>query len=239
LASDPPAVLARDLRARFGAVEVLHGLSFEAAAGDRLAIFGPNGAGKTTLLKVLAGILRPSGGELRIAGLDPLRDAANVRRRLGVLSHQTYLYGELTALENLRFYGRLYSVPSLDDRVGSLLEQVGLYGRRFDRVDSFSRGMQQRLAIARTILHQPQVLLLDEPDTGLDLSAYHLLESVLIGSEQRRTVLMATHNLEQARRLCRRALVVVSGRLVGEMPVADLDSDRLSAFYQARTLAAK
>lgn len=235
--NDAPAVLARDLRARFGAVPVLRGLTFRVDRGERLAIFGPNGAGKTTLLRVLAGALRPSAGQLRLFGLDPARAGPAVRARLGVLAHQTYLYGELTAAENLRLYGRLYGVRCLDQRVAEVLERVGLFGRRADRVDTLSRGLQQRLAIARAILHRPALLLLDEPDTGLDLPSYHLLENLLLGAEGRRTVIMATHNLEQGRRLCRRALVLVGGRLVGELPTDELDADRLTTLYRAPALA--
>ena len=236
MANEACAVRVRDLWVRFGGVPALRGLSLSATKGERLAIFGPNGAGKTTLLRALAGLLRPSGGELRLAGLDPGREGPAARASLGFLSHQTYLYGELTAAENLRLYGRLYSVAGLDERIGELLERVGLYGRRDDRVDRLSRGLQQRLAIARAVLHQPAILLLDEPDTGLDLPAYHLLES-LLGADGR-TILMATHNLEQAKRLCQRAIVLVGGRLVGELPMAELDRDRLAGLYTAPTLAA-
>lgn len=224
MSSDRPAVLVRDLRARFGAVQALLGLSFEVNWGDRLAILGPNGAGKTTLLRVLAGALQPSSGQLIIGGLDPTRQAAAVRPLLGVLAHQTYLYGELTVLENLRLYGRLYGVRPLDERGEAIIERVGLGSRRFDRVDSLSRGLQQRLAIGRAILHRPPILLLDEPDTGLDLAAAELLRNILLDADWRPTVLMATHNLDQAQRLCERAIVLAEGRLAGELPSTEVDA---------------
>jgi heme exporter protein A len=236
VAGEACTVLIRDLWVRFGCVPALRGLTLSVAEGERLAVLGPNGAGKTTLLRALAGLLRPSGGELRLLGLDPARHGPAARARLGVLSHQTYLYGELTAAENLRLYGRLYSVTRLDERIRELLECVGLYARRDDRVDSLSRGLQQRLAIARAILHDPALLLLDEPETGLDLPAHYLLEGVLGGD--RRTTVVATHDLEQARRLCQRAIVLVDGCLVGQLPMAELDRDRLAGLYGAPSLAA-
>ena len=231
--TDGPAIAIRKLRVRLGGAPVLRGVDLEVASAERLAIFGPNGAGKTTLLRVVAGALRPDDGELRVAGLDPRRQGRAVRARLGVLSHQTYLYGELTATENLRLYGRLYGVPGLTDRIELLLEQVGLYGRRADRVDSLSRGLQQRLAIARAVLHDPPILLLDEPDTGLDLPAQQVLEHVLFGGE-RRTVIMATHNVDQARRFCRRAVIMLGGRLVQELPAAEITAESLGAAYGRR-----
>jgi len=211
VASEPGAVRVRDLWVRFGDVPALRGLTFEVGQAERLAILGPNGAGKTTLLRALAGLLRPGRGQLLVAGLDPSRQARTVRARLGVLSHQTYLYGEFTAAENLRLYGRLYGLANPDERIGELLERVGLYGRRNDRVDTLSRGLQQRLAVARAILHRPAILLLDEPDTGLDLPAYQLLESLI---------------------------VLVDGRLVGELPAGELERDRLAGLYGAPLLAA-
>src|SRR5439155_6287496 len=149
MASDGCAIWVRDLRARFGRVPVLRGLSFSVGWGERLALLGPNGAGKTTLLRLLAGSMLPSAGEVRVAGRHPARGEAAVRSQLGVVSHQTFLYGELTVVENLQLYGRLYGVPSLSERIAQLLEGVGLYGRRDDRVDTLSRGLQQRLAMAR------------------------------------------------------------------------------------------
>jgi heme exporter protein A len=233
LANEPAAILVRDLRVRFGDVPALRGVSFEVAEGERTAIFGPNGAGKTTLLRVLAGAVRPAAGSLRLAGFDPSRDGAPARAKLGVLSHHTYLYGELTARENLRLYGQLYGVESIGERVDALLERVGLYGRRNDRVGALSRGMQQRLAIARAVLHRPEILLLDEPETGLDLSAHQLLESVLFEDDSRRTVLIATHDLDQGRRACQTAMVLVSGRLVDRLSAAELDTERLGRLYRA------
>lgn len=225
-------MFARDLRARYGSIAALRGLTFSVSPGERVAICGPNGAGKTTLLRVLSGAIRPSAGELRLGGLDPARHAAPVRAMLGILGHQTYLFGELTVAENLRLYGRLYGVSTAAARLDELLEQVGLAGRRTVPVDSLSRGLQQRLAIARAVLHDPPIMLLDEPETGLDLAARQLLETILVGGGTRRTVLMATHNLDQARRLCERALVLADGRLVDTIATDELDTERLAGLYR-------
>ncbi|MBI4492126.1 MAG: heme ABC exporter ATP-binding protein CcmA [Chloroflexi bacterium] len=224
---------ARGLRVAFGATQALRGVALDLAWGERLAIFGPNGAGKTTLLRVLSTLARPTAGEVRLAGLDPARDAQGVRRLIGVVGHQPYLYPELTASENLRYYGRLYRVPDLAVRVEAVLERVGLYQRRDEPVASLSRGMQQRLAIARAVLHDPPILLLDEPDTGLDLQAFQLLEAVLLGSpDAPRTVVLATHNLDQGLRLAGRVAILVGGRFVYEQPSAALDGQRLKELYQ-------
>ena len=240
MSTDGLSIAVRDLRVRLGSATILRGLTFAVAPGERVAVLGPNGAGKTTLLRALAGVIRPSGGDARLGGMDPVREGRAAHGRVGVLAHQTYLYGELTVAENLRLYGRLYCVSALSARIDTLLERLGLFGRRDDRVDSLSRGLQQRLAIGRAILHDPPILLLDEPDTGLDLAAAHLLEGLLAergdvanGAAQpgARTVVMATHNLDYARRLCDRALVLVAGRLAAEVTTDQLDSRRLSWLY--------
>jgi heme exporter protein A len=235
--TDRPAIEAHELRAAFGATTVLRALSFEIDRGERVALLGPNGAGKTTLLRVLAGLLRRHGGQLQVLGLDPSGQAGRLRRAIGVLSHQTLLYGELTVQENLLLFARLYDLPDAAERVGQRLEQVGLFGRRGDRVESLSRGLQQRLAIARALLHDPILLLLDEPDTGLDLAAYQMLETLLVGGAVGRTIVMATHSLQQAARVCRRGLVLVGGRLVAADAIEAIDTGRLGALYR-RPLAA-
>jgi heme exporter protein A len=237
MTDEQPVVLARGLRARFGRVLALRDLSFEVQAGQRLAIFGPNGAGKTTLLRLLAGLLRPTAGEIRLFGHDALRESAALRARLGVLGHTTYLYPELTARENLRLFGQLYDVPDLEQRVDQRLALVGLAARRDDRIETLSRGLQQRLAIARAMLHDPDLLLLDEPDTGLDLPAFDLLAELLVGGAARPTILMATHNLVQARRICQQALVLVGGRLVQQRVLTDLTANRLQDLYREPLLA--
>lgn len=202
----------------FGGHLALQGVDLDVAEGECLALVGPNGAGKTTLLRILAALSKPSGGSVRLAGFDLADGAKEIRRRVGFLSHQPLLYGDLSGEENLRFYGHMYDVPKLEERVAAMLRQVGLEPRRHDLVRTYSRGMRQRLAIARALLHGPQVLLLDEPYTGLDLQAAEMLEAILrevgVGS---RTVLLTTHNLEQGLRGSHRAAILVNGKVTYQM----------------------
>ncbi|RMF46986.1 MAG: ABC transporter ATP-binding protein, partial [Anaerolineae bacterium] len=169
----------RKLVKRFGPKVVLRGLDFQVDSGEFVALLGPNGAGKTTFLRILTSLSRPTLGEVHVAGYALPSQAASVRRRLGVVSHQPLLYGDLTAEENLRFYGRMYGVQNLDARIAEVLDMVGLLPRRRDLVRTFSRGMQQRLAIGRAVLHDPEVMLFDEPHTGLDQDACAMLDEVL------------------------------------------------------------
>lgn len=228
--TDPPlgagAVEARELIRDFGPVRAVDRVSLRVDPGRILTLLGPNGAGKTTLLRMLGGGLRPSSGEVRIGGR-PLRAGDPERhRRIGVLSHRTFLYAHLTAAENLRFYGRLFDLPDLDRRIPERLERVGLSSRAHDRVESLSRGMRQRLSLARTLLHDPEIVLLDEPYTGLDPHAAATLRGVLESlRDGRRTVVLVTHNLRQGVELADRVGVLVRGRLAlledrGERDVA-------------------
>jgi len=169
----------KNLVKRFGLKTILKGMDFEAGKGEFVGLLGPNGAGKTTFLRILSSLSRPTFGHVQIAGFRLPRQAAAVRRRLGVLSHLPLLYGELTAEENLTFFGRMYAVDDLDTRIGEVLELVDLTNRRRDLVRTYSRGMQQRLAIARSVIHDPDILLLDEPYTGLDQDACSMLDEVL------------------------------------------------------------
>lgn len=198
----------------FGTLRAVDGVSFRLRAGELLTLFGPNGAGKSTLLRMLGGGLRPTEGRVRLAGTLLSESDPERQRRVGVLSHRTFLYAELTAEENLRFYGRLYDLGDLDARVPERLARVGLERRASSRVGAFSRGMRQRLALARTLLHDPEIVLLDEPWTGLDPHAASLLREVLSSlRDGRRTVVLVTHNLGQGLELADRVAVQVRGRL--------------------------
>ncbi len=200
-----------------------------------MTLFGPNGAGKTTLLRLLAGSLRPTRGEIRFVDSDSRMDERAWRRRIGVLSHQTFLYGQLTADENLRFYGRLYALDDLDARVESRLQQVGLVDRRSDLVRTYSRGMQQRLALARTLLHEPELVLLDEPYTGLDPHASKMLRAVLDQlRDGRRTVLLVTHNLAEGLEMADRVVVQAGGRWVLDAPRSEIDAGGFESLYGER-----
>lgn len=234
-ALSPPLLEARDVEKWFGPHPAVRRIGFALETGQFLSVFGPNGAGKTTLLRMLAGSIRPTRGEIHIAGEPMDHGAQSWRRRIGVLSHQTFLYGRLTAAENLRFYGRLYGLPGLDARITEMLCQVGLIDRGGERVHTFSRGMQQRLALARTLLHDPDLVLLDEPYTGLDPHAARMLRGVLEQlRDGRRTVVLVTHNLSQGLELADRVVVQVGGRWVSDEPRAAVDPIRFEQVYTER-----
>ncbi len=218
---------------RFGPKLVLKNLDFQVEQGEFVALLGPNGAGKTTFLRILASLSRQTLGEVTVGGYSLPHQAPAVRRKLGVVSHLPLLYGDLSADENLRFYGRMYGVEMLPRRIGEVLELVGLSNRRRDLVRTFSRGMQQRLAIGRAIMHDPEVLLLDEPHTGLDQDACEMLDGVLAQVAQRgRTVVMTSHDLVRVAALASRFDVLTRGRIRSTALRADLPQDGLLAFYR-------
>jgi heme exporter protein A len=204
-----------DLARSFGHVRALRGVSFALGKGDVLAVFGPNGAGKTTLLRLLAGVLRPDRGEITIEGRKVLRGDAETRRRIGLISHASLLYDGLTAAENLEFYARLYGLADRRALAMRALESVGLADRATSLAVTMSRGMTQRLAIARALLHDPEVVLLDEPFTGLDQRAAASLRDQLERLRAaNRVVVMVTHNLDEGLGLATHVAVQVAGRFV-------------------------
>jgi heme exporter protein A len=218
---------------RFGLKTVLRGLDFAVQPGEFVALLGPNGAGKTTFLRILASLSRPSMGEVRVAGYRLPAQAAAVRARLGVVSHLPLLYGDLTAEENLRFYGRMYNLPALEARITEVLEMVGLEKRRRDLVRTYSRGMQQRLAIGRAVLHDPDVILFDEPYTGLDQDASSMLDDVLRSvAAQGRTVVMTSHDLARAEDLATRFDILSRGAIAASAAQNELQQTNLLAFYR-------
>ena len=178
-AAGTPMIALRKLTKAFGSKVALRGIDLTVAPGESVVVFGPNGAGKTTLIRILCSLSRPTSGSVQIGGLALSTHAEGIRRHLGVVSHAPLLYDSLTAEENLRFFARLYNLPDAGPRINAMLERVGLTGRRGDLVRTFSRGMVQRLAIARALIHDPEVLLLDEPDTGLDPQAAEMLHRLL------------------------------------------------------------
>jgi heme exporter protein A len=231
-------VEARQVEKRYGPLHAVRGVDFRLARGEFLTIFGPNGAGKTTLLRMLCGAVQPTRGEVLVAG-EPIAGADDGwRRRIGLLSHQTFLYGGLSAAENLDFYARLYALPDRKALVARALEDVGLADRRDDRVRTFSRGMQQRLALARTLLHDPEVVFLDEPYTGLDPHAAAMLRGTLERLRGGHTVVLVTHNLSQGLELADRVVVQVGGRWVSDEPRAAVDASRFERVYTERVAAA-
>jgi heme exporter protein A len=223
----------RKLVKRFGAKPVLRGLDFSVNEGEFVALVGPNGAGKTTFLRVLASLARPTLGSVCIAGFQLPSQASSVRRNLGVVSHLPLLYGDLTAQENLQFYGQLYSVAGLHQRIKDVLVLVGLFARRNDLVRTFSRGMQQRLAIGRSVLHDPALLLFDEPYTGLDQEACDMLDQILRDVAGRgRTVVMTSHDLGRVQDLASRFDVLMHGIIAASTTPTGLGHQNLLDFYR-------
>jgi heme exporter protein A len=226
-------ITVKKLVKRFGPKVVLRGLDFEVGQGEFVALLGPNGAGKTTFLRILASLSRPLMGTVRIAGYELPGQASAVRRRLGVVSHLPLLYGDLTAEENLRFYGRMYSVHNLENRISEVLTVVGLEKRRRDLVRTFSRGMQQRLAIGRAVLHDPDVILFDEPHTGLDQDACMMLDTVLQEVAARgRTVVMTSHDLARVSDLASRFDVLSKGVIIASAQQDEMGTGNILDFYQ-------
>ena len=217
---------------RFGKVAALRGIDLTVKRGRCLGIFGPNGAGKTTLLRIIATLTRPSSGTVAIVGHDAVREAEKIRPLLGVLSHRTFLYGHLTAFENLQFYGRMFRTKRLSTRIHEVLRAVDLEMQARQLVRTYSRGMQQRLAIARAILHHPQLLLLDEPYTGLDQrAAVHLQELLQQLCAADCTMLVSTHNLQRGLALCDEIVIQCRGKIMHRCSSASLDLQRLEQIY--------
>lgn len=236
---DAPAVEAHGLTKMYGPLPAVRGIDLALARGEFLTIFGPNGAGKSTLLRMLCGAVRPTRGAVLVCGMEVGGEDEGWRRRIGLLSHQTFLYPGLSAAENLDFYARLYGLPDRRARVDDALRQVELTDRRDDRVRTFSRGMQQRLALARTLLHDPEVVFLDEPYTGLDPHASALLRAVLDRlKDGRRTVVLVTHNLSQGLEQADRVAVQVGGRWVSDERRGEIDAARWEQVYTERVAAA-
>ena len=229
-----PILSARGLAKLYGGFAALDGVDLEVAPGESVLLLGPNGAGKSTLLRIAALLSRPSAGTLRLWGEDPARaDRRSIRGRIGLLSHQGFLYDHLTAAENLRFYGRLYGLAMSAARARAALAEVGLDARRDDPARAFSRGMQQRLALARALLHEPEMLLLDEPFTGLDRDGARALQGMLasrLGGA--RACLMVTHDFEPALPLATRVVVLSGGRVAADRPAQGLGAGGLDDLYR-------
>jgi heme exporter protein A len=216
----------------FGHRVVLRGVDLTINESDFVTLLGANGAGKTTLLHLIASLSKPTAGDIFINGYRLAGAANQLRRFIGLVSHKTLLYDDLTAEQNLRFYARMYDVPNTKNRIETVLNQVGLWGRQHDPVRTYSRGMQQRLAIARAILPNPPILLLDEPDTGLDQHAADMLGHLLsaVGAEQR-TILMTTHNLERGLSLGNRVTILAKGKIVYDAAHQDVSTAELREQY--------
>ncbi len=216
----------------FGMKPVLRNTTLDIAPGEFTALIGPNGSGKTTLLRIIATLLRPNTGQVTVAGLNPDTRAYTVRQMLGVVSHQTLLYDNLTAHENLLFYARLYNISDYAERISMVLNEVDLTNWKDTLVRKFSHGMQQRLSIARAILHKPKVILCDEPHTGLDQKASIRLDEILQSTAASgNTVLMITHDLKHALALSDKVAILHKGQIAYHGYTADLSLDAFANQY--------
>jgi ABC-2 type transport system ATP-binding protein len=227
------AIEVRGLSRYFGEIKAVDRVTYTVEPGEVFGVLGPNGSGKTTMVRLLNGVLAPTEGEARVLGLDPTTRGPEVRKQTGVLTETPSLYERLTARDNLLLFGRLYDVPEsrLTARVTEMLELFDLTARADDRAGGFSKGMKQRLALARALVHEPQVLFLDEPTAALDPEASQQVTTLIeqLSSQGGRTVFLATHNLDEAQRLCDRVAVVNQGRLLAVGTPAELARDLWSA----------
>lgn len=231
--SAPPLIRVDRLEKRYGRKRVLKGVSLNVRAGEVVALLGANGAGKTTLMRIVAGLDSPTRGDIWL-GQVPLSKASHeIRRYVGMVGHAPLLYDNLSGWENLSFFGNMYDLIDVDTRIETVLRSVDLWTRRHDPVRTYSRGMVQRLAIGRAILHDPPVLLLDEPDTGLDqVSARNLASLVSTLRRSRRAVLLTTHHLERAVDWADRLAFLADGEVMEEVATASLDYESARARYE-------
>ncbi|MBR5259492.1 MAG: ABC transporter ATP-binding protein [Eggerthellaceae bacterium] len=227
------AVSVTGLTKTFSTRKAVDKVSFELPKGAFLSVFGPNGAGKTTLLRMLSTLTRPTDGSIFIDGIDALEEPDIAREHMGLISHNAMLYPDLTAEENLLFYARLYGVKDPEKRVIELLDAVGLKHRRLDLVRTFSRGMTQRVSIARALINDPSVVLLDEPYSGLDPHAIEVFDQLIESVREDRTFIMVSHDLEKGLSMCTHALVLAKGRVVTFAERGDLDADEFRELYRS------
>lgn len=215
----------------FGTRKALDGLSLDLPEGAFLSIFGPNGAGKTTLLRILSTLSRPTSGSVEILGIDAKEDSDKVRDHIGLISHNSMLYPDLTAEENLLFVAKLYGIQNPEARVLEMLEAVELKHRRLDQVKTFSRGMTQRLSIARALIHDPALVFLDEPYSGLDPHAVEIFDGLLAQVREGRSFVMVSHDLQKGFNMCTHSLVLAKGKKVIFEEKENLDFEEFSQIY--------
>ncbi|MDF2903776.1 MAG: heme exporter protein CcmA [Bacillus sp. (in: firmicutes)] len=215
---------------------ILRGIDLSIKKGETVAILGPNGAGKSTLLKVIATLIKPSSGEVNINGMELKKNATEIKKLMGYLPHSSLLYEHYSPLENLVFFGNLYGVKGVEEKAIELVKRVGLSFFLKEPVKNFSRGMIQRIAIARAIVHDPELLLLDEPHTGLDQGAISILNEVIISMKNKgATTLMVTHDFKQAAEICDRIIFIKDGKIVDDFLMKEKEIDLLTEKYQKLT----
>ena len=230
-----PGISVRQLTKTYGRFRALHRVDVDVAPGSFFSLFGPNGAGKSTLLGIIAGLVRPSRGQVFLDGDEITKDRdESLGKRIGALFGQSYLYDELTVLENLRFYGNLHGIENREERIEELLRVVGMEARSGSPVRTLSRGMRQRVALARALLHDPDVLLLDEPYSGLDQDALTRLKTIL--TAKNKTILLVTHDLGRGLESADRVAILNRGRLVFEAEASDLSPAELERTYRDHAL---
>ncbi|MEM7008276.1 MAG: ABC transporter ATP-binding protein [Thermodesulfobacteriota bacterium] len=225
-------IAAINLKKTYGTFEALKGVTLKVKKGEFYTLFGPNGAGKTSLIKLLSTLTDPTSGSLEVFGFDAKGQVKNIRAAVGVISHDTYLYENLTAYENISFFANLYGIANIDNKVRSVIDKVGLKTRMHDLVRTFSRGMKQRLTVARALVHDPHILLLDEPYTGLDLNGAQIFGDMLSElKNNQRTILMTTHNIDEGLDLSDRVGILVNGQIVFEGFTKDLEKNDFKELY--------
>lgn len=227
-----PAITTSKLSKVFGNRRAVDKVTFDLPQGAFLSIFGPNGAGKTTLLRVLSTLSRATSGTASLMGIDIKEEPDKVRDHIGLISHNSMLYLDLTAEENLLFAAKLYGVEDPEKRVLELLDAVELKHRRLDTVRTFSRGMTQRLSIARALIHDPDVVFLDEPYSGLDPHAVEIFDELIEQVRENRTFVMVSHDLQKGFSMCTHALVLAKGRIVAFDDKENLDFEEFSQIYR-------
>lgn len=229
------AIECQDVSKRFGDFKALKKVNLAIEEGKTVAILGPNGTGKSTLIRIMATVMKQTEGKVLIFGEEMKDEKPELRKQLGLLSHTGYLYSTLSAEENLKFYADMYNLNDADKRIADLLERVGLKHRRYDRVGTFSRGMMQRLGLARALLHNPKILLLDEPETGLDREGLDLLWDIVKTDDPNRTVIFTSHNFQSTIKACNEIVIMKKGNIAHRQDKGDLTEESLQNLYNEVT----
>ena len=225
-------IVAEGVTKSFGYIQALRGVDLKVKKGEFVTVFGPNGAGKTTLIKLLATLTKPTSGKVSIANYDIKKEPDKVRALIGVISHDPYLYGNLSALENIGFFASLYGISQPKKKAIQVIKQVGLESRMHDLVRTFSRGMQQRLAVARAIVHNPKIFLLDEPYTGLDQHGARIFGDLLNWLKtENRTIVMTTHNLPEGLEVSDRVAIIDGGKIIYESDARGIELTKFKEIY--------
>jgi ABC-type multidrug transport system ATPase subunit len=226
------AIEVSGLSKAFGRTPALRNLDLKVPWGEVLTILGPNGSGKTTLIKVLATLTKPDIGRIRVAGSDIARAGQTVRRNIGVVTHETLLYDDLTGYENLKFVARMFMLDRIEERIEAAVERMGVKARLQQRIGTMSHGLKKRFSIARALLHDPLILMIDEPESGLDQEAQALLEAVVSDrTNPFRTVLMTTHNLERGLAMGHRTAILVHGKIAFHESVESMGTAAVREAY--------